>query len=180
MAAGHNQIVQTPFSAPLGAAREETPAARAGETKGILRRVVIGLILLSPLAFWGVWQLWRAHAIGQLTACQSNLHTLGVMAWDWARTNQGRFPADLGVLVQAGQLRAVPTCPSAGTVTYAYQRARDGKNFTLTCRGDNHRRVVGWDHPQPGWPATTSRAGLTAPVLEDAHADPSISPAPPD
>jgi hypothetical protein len=110
--------------------------------------VALGLLLLPDYL--------NAIAQGQLTHCQSNLRLLATALEMYSSDNFGRYPIHMRQLLRldprgAAYLRNLPTCPSAGTMTYGkYLVLTSPDTFTLCCQGTHHARA----NPQapPDWP----------------------------
>lgn len=100
----------------------------------------VAVVVLGLLG--GLLAVNRGRAAGQLTACQSNLFTVTGAVQMYADDNGGRYPPSLATLLDRHYLRGIPTCPSAGTVTYAYTVSHasgsQSEAFTVSCRGENH------------------------------------------
>ncbi|MEW6282805.1 MAG: hypothetical protein AB1758_29610 [Candidatus Eremiobacterota bacterium] len=87
-----------------------------------------------------------------MTACKSNLKNIGTALETFYSDvydgeGAGRYPSGLGELTP-NYLKALPICPSAGTVTYDYRAA--GDRYTFVCRGTHHKGVgiTAADYPQ--------------------------------
>ncbi|MBI3926510.1 MAG: hypothetical protein HY319_13295 [Armatimonadetes bacterium] len=79
------------------------------------------------------------RAYGQYLACQSNVKNVATGLEMWSTDNEGRYPGSLAQLVP-DYLRAIPTCPSAGTDSYSptYRSSTDPDVFTVLCQGAHH------------------------------------------
>ncbi len=100
----------------------------------------------------------RARASGNMPVCESNLKNIATALEMYATDSGGAFPTTLDSLCTR-YLRYVPKCPSAGSVSYAYEVSSTPPAFTLFCRGHHHRdRGLPADYPQYG-----SRSGFALP-----------------
>lgn len=97
-------------------------------------------------------QFLKALARGQFTTCKSNLRQLATALEMYASDNGGRYPGRLETLLEGRYLKAIPTCPAAGAVTYLdYRCATYPDVFTISCTGDNHWQA--WPgHFRPNYP----------------------------
>jgi len=84
---------------------------------------------------------------GRHTACKSNLKNIGTAMEMYSSDHQGRYPPALGY-VTPNYLKTIPTCPSAGKVTYGYVRATDPDCYTTWCSGSYHTRFTNPNYPQ--------------------------------
>ncbi len=81
----------------------------------------------------------RSRVYGQLTACKSNCKNIATALEMYASDNKGRYPQKLDQLLERNYLKVVPTCPSAGRMTYEnYQVISKPDAFSFACCGANH------------------------------------------
>ncbi|HEY4003474.1 MAG TPA: hypothetical protein VGO93_31695, partial [Candidatus Xenobia bacterium] len=103
-------------------------------------------------------QAQAAQAVGveadPAKACEHNLESIGSALEMYGIDHGGHYPQQLAELSPA-YLKVMPTCPAAGTDTYAYQVSASPDAYTVTCSGDHH--AMGGDKP-----AYTSATGLAA------------------
>lgn len=101
----------------------------------------VGLILLGALFF-----LRNSFSGGSarvhLADCGKNLKTMAAAMDAYAAEHNGAFPKTLDELVSSGKLQALPTCPSAGSVTYKLLQDAKKHSFTIFCGGLYHRDVL--------------------------------------
>ncbi len=115
----------------------------------------------------------QARSQGQTTACKSNLKNYATALEMYACDYSGKYPLEMQALTP-NYLRTLPTCPAAGTTTYAYQRTEQPDNFTVICQGNHHgmgpdlphyTAVQGLNAPGPGEDATRARASQSDKAL---------------
>lgn len=142
---------------------------RFSSRKGFtLIELMIVIAIIAILAAILVPNFIRARAQGQLTSCKSNLKNIGTALEMYATDNLGRYPdasaagsklttADGG---QQAYLKTIPTCPSAGEVTYMYAVHSNPDVYTLYCQGSGN----GGNHAAAGctnnFPAFSASCGL--------------------
>lgn len=92
-----------------------------------------------------------------MTACKSNVKNVGTAMKMYATDNDQCFPSRLDDLMPK-YLNAIPTCPSAGRVTYVSATYHKGKDnaYTVVCEGHNHENVG----LPASYPQYTSTQGL--------------------
>ncbi|MHC9539135.1 MAG: MG2 domain-containing protein [Vulcanimicrobiota bacterium] len=73
----------------------------------------------------------------QYNDCWSNLKNMGIALEMYSSDNQGRYPHSLSLLTP-GYLRSLPTCPSAGRITYSYTWTVIPDCYTVWCNGSYH------------------------------------------
>ncbi len=138
---------------------------RFSSRKGFtLIELMIVIAIIAILAAILVPNFIRARAQGQLTSCKSNLKNIGTALEMYATDNLGRYPggsaagaklttADGG---QQAYLKTIPSCPSAGNVTYMYTVSSNPDVYTLYCGGTNHTAAG----CQKNFPAFSASCGL--------------------
>ncbi len=110
--------------------------------------VALAALLLVVAFLIVVPNFIRAKSSGQLTACKSNLKNLATALEMYASDNQGQFPDRLEQLLPQQYLRTLPTCPSAGGMSYTdYHVSPRRKGFSVGCCGTAHPRN-GLNHPR--------------------------------
>ena len=118
--------------------------------------LVVVVVLISVMASILVPNFLRARARGQLTACKSNCKNIGTALEMYSTDNQARYPVSLSQLVPK-YLKTIPTCPSAGQVTYGnYVSASEPDVYTFCCAGENHRS----SSTAPNYPQFNAVQGL--------------------
>lgn len=141
-----------------------------GQVKGrsSLRFAVLHLLALLFLLGFGALH-WRKERIrGQLSACKSNVHNMGIamemysVDWGW------RYPVGLNKKskLTPNYLRTIPLCPAAGRDTYVVQTGPGAEGNTrlareyyiIACRGSHHRGL--------GVPTNYPKRSSTVGVLE--------------
>lgn len=90
-----------------------------------------------------------------MTACKSNLKNIGTALEMYSSDNGGRFPSTLEVLTPR-YLKALPSCPAAASVSYAYVSTHEPDNYTIVCAGEYHKEVA----QHANYPQYTSTQGL--------------------
>lgn len=93
-----------------------------------------------------------------LMKCQSNLKNIGDALEIYSDRNGGLYPALLDQ-VTPDYVKVLPTCPAAGTNSYAYLRSDKGDVYTMYCRGDYHSAVTGCEN----YPQYDTISGLMEP-----------------
>lgn len=135
----------------------------------------------DPVKHWLIWGIVFlgtiasvmvvAYLIGRprpnhgnmLTACKSNLKNLGTACEMYSTDYEGKYPSRLDSLTP-NYLKTIPSCPSAGKVTY---RAQFGPSapmnsshyqdyYYLECYGENHKKM----HITGDYPAYNGVQGL--------------------
>jgi hypothetical protein len=98
---------------------------------------IIAVLLLIVFSF--ITSMYgRPHRrYGQLTACKSNLKNLGTALEMYSADHAGSYPHSLGQLTP-NYLKTLPTCSSAGKMSYAYIFGINPDNYTVFCAGTNH------------------------------------------
>ncbi len=78
----------------------------------------------------------RKPTRGSLTSCKSNLKNIATALEMYASDFGGRYPPGLEQLTVGNYLKLVPTCPSAGKMTYtdSYQVAQYPEGFRFVGR----------------------------------------------
>lgn len=145
---------------PLGSHEPTRP--RAGYFYQLLRFVAT-LFLLGFLALLGLMFInprgYRSRSQGQLTACKSNCKNIATALEMYASDNKGRYPDRLDKLVGGNYLKTLPTCPSAGEMTYTnYQATTAPDQFSFACCGRNHSGALGYE--AVNLPAYSTNQGL--------------------
>lgn len=96
---------------------------------------------------------------GQLTACRSHLHEIGLALDMYATDNGGRYPVGLPDLVPR-YLKVMPTCPGPGDAfapyTSGYAAAHAPDAYTVVCHGHYHANAGQGEN----FPQYTSARGL--------------------
>ena len=107
--------------------------------------------------------LVRGQSLQNLHACYDRLGMSVATALEMYSTdNQGRYPPDLQVLVEQRYLRSIPSCPSAGKITYRGGYSVTGETYTIACQGTHHwlaREILGLKGA-PDFPYYSSETGL--------------------
>jgi type II secretory pathway pseudopilin PulG len=98
----------------------------------------------------------RARARGRLTACKSNLKNIGTALEMYSTDHAGRYPLRFRDLTP-NYLKTIPTCPTAGIVTYLYAGAAHPDLYTVVCAGLHH---AAQGITTPNYPQYTSITGL--------------------
>jgi len=113
----------------------------------------IPILVIALLAAILVPNFLKARAQGQLTACRSNLKNLGTALEMYATDSKGEYPKLLKD-VSPRYLKGIPTCPSTKNDTYSNSYVCSASNFSLCCKGENHRV------DRPDYPSYNAREGL--------------------
>lgn len=116
---------------------DEIGVERADPPRGIPWVPIAAILLILGSVAYG---LWRARGAGQLTACQSNVKNLVTAVFMYESDHNDQDPIRLDTPGMKPYIRAIPTCPAAGRITYAYETS--GKLFTIYCKGDSHRHFL--------------------------------------
>lgn len=98
----------------------------------------------------------RARALGQLTACKSNLKNIATGLEMYSTDFEGKYPDSLAKL-SPDYLKVVPDCPAAGSDTYSgsYKVSTSPDTYAFACSGNHHRQ------PAENLPAYNSEEGLS-------------------
>ena len=120
--------------------------SRAGFT---LIELMIVIAIIAILAGIMLPNFIRGRAQSQLAGCKSHLKSIATMMEMYSADNGGRYPTSESSVVPA-YVKAVPTCPSVGSVTYRFSTASNPDAFTVVCGGSNHQGagVTTADYPQ--------------------------------
>jgi len=104
-----------------------------------LVELMIVIAIIAILAAVMVPNFIKSRAQGQVTACISNLRSIGTALAMYSTDNVGRFPTSLTRLTP-NFLKSIPTCPSVGNNTYSggYTSASNPDAYTVVCSGNNH------------------------------------------
>lgn len=141
---------------------------RFSSRKGFtLIELMIVIAIIAILAAILVPNFIRARAQGQLTSCKSNLKNIGTALEMYATDNLGRYPktGEAGTKLttedgtQQAYLKTIPTCPSAGMITYKYEASSNPDVYTLCCggSGNGNHSAAGC---QKDFPAFSASCGL--------------------
>jgi len=87
----------------------------------------------------------RRH--GSLSPCKSNLKNIGTAMEMYSSDNNGRYPHSLGALTP-NYLKTLPTCASAGKITYRYVYAIKPDCYTVWCHGSYHTSMTQANMPE--------------------------------
>ena len=118
-------------------------------------------ILLIPMTLISNYLFTRPHQVSTLVPCRNNLKNVATALEMYASDNNGAYPQRLDQLVAGQYLKALPTCPAAGAMTFTdYQVGRNPDNFSMSCVGDNHAKVYG--KSAPNYPRYNATEGLEA------------------
>lgn len=112
-----------------------------------------GFMLMSTL---------KCHCGGQLTACKSNCKNIATALEMYSSDFGGRYPSRLQELTVGGYLKKLPTCPTAGEMTYInYHVSQNPDSFRFGCVGNYHEKAyTGYDSPSFGYPRYDAEIGL--------------------
>ena len=121
-----------------------------------LIELMIVIAIIAILAAILVPNFIRARAQGQLTACKSNLKNIGTALEMYSTDFAGRYPST-SLQLTPNYLKTIPTCPSVGSVTYAFEMHSNPDLYTVVCGGTNHQ---GAGVTVGNYPQYTSVTGL--------------------
>ena len=102
----------------------------------------------------------RAHVSSY---CRSNCKNIATALKMYAEDNGGRYPTVLSHLTRGNYLKLIPTCPAAGSATYAveYQTNHKPDRFSFCCAGNNHAKIYsGFSTNSNNYPQYNSEYGL--------------------
>ena len=143
---------------PLGSEEHEPQPDRTTISWVTLVTALLAVFALSLIL---VPNFLKARTRGQLTACKSNVKNIATALEAYAADNAGNYPQSLQELVNSRLLRALPTCPGAGEVTYLdYQVPTEPDSFSFSCCGDHHKRAYTGFNIKGGYPQYNSNYGL--------------------
>ena len=136
-------------------------------TKGFtLIELMIVIAIIAILAAILVPNFLRARAQGMVTACKSNCKNIGTALEMYSTDHSGHYPLSAnfqtGLTANAAYLRALPQCPSAGSMSYSYTATSDPDSYTTWCTGSHHTAV---GITQAGYPQYNSVEGLVVPAV---------------
>lgn len=115
-----------------------------------LIELMIVIAIIAILAAVLVPNFIRARAMGQLTACKSNLKNLATSLEAYSVDNGARYPTALVTLTPA-YIKTLPICPTAGQQTYtaSFFSQVDPDTYLLRCEGTFHSSLaIPTDYPQ--------------------------------
>jgi prepilin-type N-terminal cleavage/methylation domain-containing protein len=112
-----------------------------------LIELMIVIAIIAILAAILVPNFLRARAQGQLTACKSNMKNIGTAMEMYSSDNQGRYPTGI-TLITPNYLKTIPTCASAGNITYSYTYTTVPDSYTAYCSGTYHKGMIAGGFPQ--------------------------------
>ncbi|MHC9542952.1 MAG: type IV pilin protein [Vulcanimicrobiota bacterium] len=112
-----------------------------------LIELMIVIAIIAILAAILVPNFLRARAQGQLTACKSNLKNIGTAMEMYSSDNQGRYPSAIASITP-NYLKTLPTCASAGSITYSYTNTQVPDCYTAWCNGSYHTPMTGTNFPE--------------------------------
>lgn len=115
------------------------------------------IAIIAILAAVLVPNFVRARARSQLTACKSNLKNTATAIEMYSADNDANFPANLSQITP-NYMRAIPTCPAAGTDTYSasFSSNNNPSYYLIQCEGSNHIVM----DVNPSYPQWDSADGL--------------------
>lgn len=81
-----------------------------------------------------------ARLQGQTTVCKSNCKNIGIALEMYSTDFGGHYPPHMEQLLGKDYLKAIPTCPAAGSDTYSgsYEVATEPDVFSFSCKGNHH------------------------------------------
>lgn len=146
---------------PIGIPGLEDPRPQG---MGCLLRLAHGLMFMGGILAGAICipNYLPPRAAGQLTACKSNCKNLATALEMYSSDNKGFYPSNFSLLTAGNYLKAIPTCPSAGKVTYTdYTLSPRRTYFRFSCVGNNHARAyTGFHKSCDDLPAYSARTGL--------------------
>lgn len=131
-----------------------------------LIELMIVIAIIAILAAILVPNFIRARKKADLSACATNCKNLATVLELYAVENAGRYPDNSGLagltqLVTTNQVKRLPTCPSAGRVTFIdYESTATPDLFSYTCVTDNHTSVLP-NFATGNYPQYNNALGLT-------------------
>ncbi len=139
---------KTPFIglACLSKNKKKEPPDPVRITCAVIALLVFGLLFRN-------WRISRLQGSG--TGCKSNLKNVAAALEMYSSDNGGEFPKDLSALTPQ-YLKAIPTCPPAGTATYVSGYRSEGSSYQLYCAGANHLPI----HIPANYPQYSNASGL--------------------
>lgn len=126
-----------------------------------LIELMVVIAVIAVLAGILVPNYVRARAKSQLSGCEQNVKNIATAVEMYLVKNQ-KLPLvsgdDWTFLTDGGKyMKVMPTCPSAGIVTYAIDiDSENPTQYTIYCKGNNHEIC---DIP-PDYPAYEANSGL--------------------
>ncbi len=129
-----------------------------GPSLSILAPALILLLLLGLIIVPNFMATNRPRPAGQLTACKSNLKNIGTALEMYSTDFNGDYPFSLDNITPS-YLKSIPTCASAGRVTYVYLTGVRNQCYTVYCAGGYHAKIL----KAPNYPMYDSFQGLINP-----------------
>ena len=134
---------------------------RATGWQWLLLHFLAGVIgLVAPAFLYQSTRCCRCQS--PLSACKSNCKNIATALEMYSSDNSGRYPSNLEKLVEGNYLKAIPTCPAAGRVTYRdYYCTQSPDSFSFTCVGNNHAKsYTGFSTSSTNFPQYSAESGL--------------------
>lgn len=127
---------------------------------------MIAITIIAILAAILVPNFKKARIRSQLTTCASNCKNVATALEVYAIDFGGRYPqnsggAGLTQLVTHGNIGRLPTCPSAGIMTFVdFSTRLTPDAYSFTCVGLNHNEAYN-SFTVGGYPQYSNDGGLT-------------------
>ncbi len=115
-----------------------------------LIELMIVIAIIAILAAVLVPNFIRARAMGQLTACKSNLKNLATALEAYSVDYGARYPTALTSLTP-NYIKTIPACPTAGKQTYSgsFVSTIDPDTYLVRCEGVFHASLaIPTDYPR--------------------------------
>lgn len=125
----------------------------SGSTRRGRHLWLLGFLLVCPLGLG----LARHKALQHYQYCTTQIGMVYASAVEMYGQDWGEYPAHPQQLLAGGYLRRLPTCPSAGCVSYEYRQTSGG--YQLRCPGHCHA-LAAWLRAAPSQPVYDSETGL--------------------
>lgn len=131
-----------------------------------LIELLIAIAIIAILVAILVPNFRRARLRSQHVTCSTNCKNVATALEVYSVDHQGRYPSNSGLpglnqLINGGNIGRIPTCPSAGQVTFVdFESSGTPDSFSFTCVGNNHGQLWG-GLVGDNFPQYHSGAGLT-------------------
>lgn len=107
-----------------------------------LIELMIVIAIIAILAAILIPNFVRARAMGQVTACKSNLKNIATALEAYSVDSAGHYPTALASITP-NYLKSLPVCPAANSDTYSggYNQTFNPDTYEFYCEGGVHSGV---------------------------------------
>ncbi len=114
---------------------------------GIWRDVTVAAMICFLLSGVLAPNFLRARQQGCLSPCKSNLKNIGTTMEMYSSDYEGRYPPNLAAITP-NYMRTLPTCSSAGRMSYRYVYTTSPDIYTIWCHGAYHTPMTSINLPE--------------------------------